>query len=1082
MSTEKPLVDQEARDAIRRNLDVTMMVEAAAGTGKTTSLVQRIVELVRSGTPVREIAAITFTIKAAAHLREAFQEKLEQVLRESVGEDRTRLSAALEELEGAFIGTIHSFCARLLRERPVEAGLDPSFEELDETDGALIGGEFWDGWVQRLFASNAPILRELLDAGVEPKDLRQSFGRLCQYPDVRIVSVPTQRPSVELASAVVQLRQFVESSRPQWPPFNGSDEDDDLTKVLRSVANQLRFLLPDDDVAAVHLLENATRSVEVTLKKWNDGKAAKRLCADYERLQQSVLDPAVTRWREYVHPIAIRAMAPAFGAFRQERRREGRLTFQDLLMEARDLLRDHPQVRRYFQRRFRRLLVDEFQDTDPIQAEIILYLTSDDVDEKSWRRLRPRPGALFIVGDPKQSIYRFRRADITTYEQVAEIIRSAGGEVRTLTTNFRSVPEICNWVNGFFRNVFTEDAAAAGSQARHVDISPHRPSVSRGGVYAQITGSTGKDQKGDDIAAREAEAVSNWIGAAVESRLEVVTEKGPRPARWGDFLLISRITPRLQIYTEALEAKGIPYEVTGGRALRESQEVADLLSFLRAVVDPDNTIAVVAWLRGAYCGVDDQALYDFVQARGRFSFFATRPDGCDGRIASGLELLREAHGWGRTLPPAAALSRILDRLGIVAQAVTGPNGGTRAGNLLKVATMARKMSAEGDSLNDVVERLVRIVEERLPVEEMDIDPAREDVVRVMNLHQAKGLEAPFVFLIDPVELKEHEPDKHIDRAGEEPLGYFPLFTDVEKGDRTERQIFALPPDWDRVAQTEQSFAQREEERLLYVAATRAKDVLSVGIQHRQLQKEIKVLGPWSRFASSLGAGLFSVVAPGSITAELPPVDFAAEFAREESQRTNARREAEQPTYAVSLVTKIAHDSGVQMARVEEGFGRGTSWGRVMHRLLEAILRDEHLDVKFYAESLLKDEEREPAELPDVMRVIESVRSSPVWQRVKRADDRLLEVPFALMVSNRELGREEDGETLLHGVVDLVFREADEWFVVDYKSDVIDGRLDSLVKYYRPQVEHYARFWSSLTGKPTRAGLFFVDAAEMVWVA
>lgn len=154
----------------------------------------------------------------------------------------------------------------------------------------------------------------------------------------------------------------------------------------------------------------------------------------------------------------------------------------------------------------------------------------------------------------------------------------------------------------------------------------------------------------------------------------------------------------------------------------------------------------------------------------------------------------------------------------------------------------------------------------------------------------------------------------------------------------------------------------------------------------------------------------------------------------------------------------------------------------MHRLLEAMLRDEHLDVKSYAESLLKDEEREPAELLEVMRVIESVRSSPVWQRVKRADERLLEVPFALMVPNRELGRGEDGETLLHGVVDLVFREADEWFVVDYKSDVIAGRLDSLVKYYRPQVEHYARFWSKLTGKSTQAALFFVDAAEMVWVA
>lgn len=1080
MCSEQPLVDQSTRDAIRTKLDVTMLVEAAAGTGKTTSLVARMVELVKSGVPVEEIAAITFTIKAAANLREKFQEKLESELRDATGDDRELLRAAVQELDSAFVGTIHSFCARLLRERPVEAGLDPAFKELEEEEAAEGPGRFWDEWVQRLFATNDPILGELFEAGVQPSDLRQTFARLCQYPDVLIPADKQPRPNAELKKAVDQVREFVTNSRPHWPQFSGSDEDDKLAALLRSLDRRLRFLPPDDDIAAVEFLEKALANGHVTQKKWPDKVVAKRLGEDYEVLQDGLLSGAVTAWREYVYPIAIGAMLPALAAFRDLRRREGKLTFQDLLMEARELLRDHPPVRQYFQRRFRKLLVDEFQDTDPIQAEIILFLTSDDLHEKDWRRLHPREGALFIVGDPKQSIYRFRRADITTYNAMQRIILDSGGGVKNLTTNFRSVPQICEWVNGFFRNVFTGDAVTEGRQARHVDVEAFRQTVVDGGVFSSVIRTTGRTGGAANIVAQESEILANWIRAAVDSRLEVASEEGVRPARFGDFLLIARVTTKLADYTRALEQKGIPYEVTGGKAFKDSQELARLLPFLRAVTDPDDSISIVAWLRGEYCGVDDQALYEYSRDGGKFSVFGKRAEGTDARIARALDLLRKAVDWSRALPPGAALARILDRLGIIAAAVTSPNGGTAAGNLLKVLAIARDLSARGSSLKDIVEELTRIVEEKVPREEMDIDPAREDVVRVMNLHQAKGLEAPFVFLIAPVGKTEWDAKFHIDRSGAEPLGYFPLFVKIE-GSRVIKEV-ALPKGWARLAQDEDLFVAAEEERLLYVAATRAKNLLCVGVEQRQTQKKVSFHGPWCRFADSIDKPLPTVKAPGRVPVSIVAADLTTEFDRDQQARVVARDKAAVPTYAVSLVTKVAHASGSEMAKLEEGLGRGTSWGRVMHRLLEALQRDEGIDLACYAENLLKDEEREPAELPVVLKVIDGVRKSPVWDRLKRADERLMEVPFGLMVPNRELGTSDDGETLMHGVVDLVFREGDEWFVVDYKSDTIAGRLESLVRYYRPQVEHYARFWSKLTNRKTSAGLFFVDGAEMVWVS
>ena len=182
------------------------------------------------------------------------------------------------------------------------------------------------------------------------------------------------------------------------------------------------------------------------------------------------------------------------------------------------------------------------------------------------------------------------------------------------------------------------------------------------------------------------------------------------------------------------------------------------------------------------------------------------------------------------------------------------------------------------------------------------------------------------------------------------------------------------------------------------------------------------------------------------------------------------------SYSVLPITKIAHGSHQELVKAEEGLGKGMSWGRVLHRLFEAMLRDESLDIGIYAANLLKDEERDAADLEEVMRVVAAVRGSSLWKRVQTSDERYVEIPFALTATI-----EPHGETLLHGTIDLVFREGPRWYIVDYKSDSTSNRLDALVEYYKPQVDHYARFWSQLTGAPASAGLFFVDGLHEKWV-
>jgi ATP-dependent helicase/nuclease subunit A len=1052
-----PLADEEERDAIRNRLETTMLVEAAAGTGKTTIMVDRMVNLVRSRTAdVGSIAAITFTLKAAAHLREKFQEGLE----------RAELGAAVADLNRGFIGTTHAFCARLLRERPVEAGLDPEFSELDETAAVLRTADYWNSWYEHEVAAGNPLVADASEVGLTMQTLRQPFEMLAANPDVIAVSERVPRPDLRPAcESVLAMAQRVE---PHLPQQQDREQQDDFHKLILGLLRSGRSSDFEDVDDQVRFLDEANyKSRKPTQYRWPDGKLAKSLHSEYVDLVSEQVEPALRQWREHVHGIAVELLRPAVESWAMARRRAGTLTFQDLLMCTRDLLRDHPDVRRSFQRRFSHLLVDEFQDTDPIQAEIVFYLTAGDPSETNWRRAVPRPGSLFIVGDPKQSIYRFRRADIMTYREVARLIEASGGEIRRLSTNFRSLEPVCELANRVFAAEFT----GGERQAEFVGLDPHRRERnSLSGVFRLETQKTARESN-EEIAENEAETIAGWIRNA-EGRLEIDDEIGSRPLRWKDVLIVTWQRPRLTIYTAALERAGIPYEVTGTRAFSQSEEIAALLPLLRAVADPEDAVSVVAYLRGPLCGIDDDALYRFARAGGKFTLTIPLPDEIDGRLREAMERASQAAEEARTLPPAAVVARLIDRLGVVSLAFTADRGGTRAGALLLALAKIREMSARGVSLADAIAEIERFVKESAEIEELDVSPSRDNVVRLMNLHQVKGLEAPVVFLADPNRPFNFPIDLHVDRAGEAPRAFVRFH---KKLGRSKAPI-AQPRNWQAYEEEEKLFKAAEDVRLRYVAATRARNILVVGVQMSAKGAEI---GPWCEIARGIASTLPTLPPkPLSETETVQRRDLIG--AREEIAGRYERAAAQ--SYSVVPVTKIAHSHGT-LVKVEEGLGRGTSWGRVLHRLFEAMLLDERLDIRHYAENLLRDEEREVAEIEDVIAAANALRNSGLWRRVVASEEKYAEVPFAVNVPARSLGLDREGDTLLHGTIDLVFREGEQWHIVDYKSDSTmgEGRLESLVAYYKPQVEHYARFWSELTGAPTVAGLFFVDGCVERWM-
>ncbi len=1074
------LPDAAERRRIETELDRTLLVEAGAGSGKTTSLVARMIALLASGKASPEsLVAVTFTRKAASQLRQKFQEKLEERLRdEADGVVRARLDAAQKGLDLVRVGTIHSFCASLLRERPVEAGIDLGLSDVKLQEAALFQHVAWREWIAACSDEDDPRLAALEETGVRPQDLEEAFLRLAEYPDVEAVVAepPPGKPGLDGVRRKTAI--LLDEAAPLEPeaPFGGKAPD-----ALQEALVRVKRLLGQPDAEAddgfVRVLEEleAEKLLKIKVTQWKGGKAAAQaFLARFEDFREKVLFPALLAWREWVHPRAMAFLLPALERLRTRRRQDGFLTYEDLLLISRDLLRDQPAVRRYFRSRVSHLLVDEFQDTDPLQAEIMLFLTADDDRQRNAWKLRPRPGSLFVVGDPKQSIYRFRRADIETYETFRDIVKASGGDVLPLTSSFRTVDAIAGPVNATFEGILPRKSTRA--QAAFAPLNARGAETEPGCGAFRISSSGDGTMKENRVRQQNAEHVAAFVRHALAGGWKIPGPGGapvtPRPS---DILVLTAQRPALGEYARALETAGVPVEVTGSKAFAITRGLVALQPLLAAVNDPDDQVAVVAFLSGPLCGVDDDALFRHRRDGRRFAFVSDPEPGTDPKLARGLGLLREAHRDSRSLPPAAAIVRIVERLGLAASISAEEGGRTATGNLLKVLAWARRLSADGHSFAEVARRLV---EEAPELEEMSVDAARANAVRLMNIHRAKGLEAPVVVLGEPVDKDEREPDAHVERTGDAPRGWFPILQ--SRGERGVR-VIGLPPDWAEKSRAEMAFLAAEQDRLFYVGATRAMYTLVASVHTKTTQKDgPRLTGLWAPLDPHLAPlPPRPVPVPASGARELPPL--ANQLPGVRTRLAAARERASAPTYDVVTVTALAKIKGPRAPSPAEE-ARGAAWGRVLHQLLEAAMRNPDLPLEPLAGNLLREEEVAPDLLGEVLRVAASVTASDLWARALKSPRRYVEVPFEMVVPSKDLGLADGpASALLKGAMDLVFEEDGVWHIVDWKSDVVGGSLAALVAHYAPQVAHYRRAWEALTKRPAKAGLFFMDTGELVWL-
>jgi len=1058
------LKDQEARDAIEGDLSHNMVVMAGAGAGKTHALTGRMVRMVAGGAiDIEHIAAITFTRKAAGELRGRFYARLREAMSAATADERSHIARALEAFDQCFVGTIHSFCGRLLRERPVEAGLTPDFTEIEERDETVIRRAAWDRFLQTCTEADDPRLRELEELGVEPEDLYLFFTTRCRYNDLPLKETRVDPP--EMTDAFVQACDLIDKALKHIPAEPPKGRDGFMTMVER--ANRFlenREIQKSSD--RVRLLKMLAGKPDIKVTYWGEERpyASDLLKLQVPAFQKNVLEPALREWRQYTYSRVAPFVDEAMGFYDAERHRASVLTFQDLLVKAAGLLRDYPSVRRFFQKRFRHLLIDEFQDTDPIQAEVVFYLAGDDPTEKDWRNLSPRPGSLFIVGDDKQSIYRFRRADIDVFRFVAQRIKASGGRRLSLSTSFRSLDGLCDWVNSSFEvlgnNRVPEYQAAFTPLQKYRGDGPDVTCVRK--VTIEKINRDGRAE----AAAVSAERVADFIASATDTpsgeglgRIQgascPILSASP-----GDFLILTRTRGQLATYASALEARAIPYDIAGGNRLGDNAYVQALTDMLEAAIWPDNPIPFLCYLRGPFVGLGDDQLYAYYASGRRFDRHDPPSEAIDAdtrhRVSEALARLRKATDRMVNKTPAAAIEQILDELGVVPFVVSAPSGSSNAGSLVRVLALVYAWENRGMHIGQIVAELRELVEDRAyNTEEMTLEAGADDVVRLMNIHQAKGLEGRVVFLCDPLDTSAGRfgVDCHVSRAAPTPYLALPVFR--PKGEY-HTECIAEPAGWGEDAEEEERFLRAENLRLLYVAATRARDMLVVC---RYAGSDDK--GPWTPFYP------FLKNVPELQTGKAPPhvrTDTSVSVWEELEKERLARWEhIKKKTHTLTAVTAEIAD---RVFLPSHGSGKGKDYGVLVHSVFEAAVSGRlPKDEKVFVGALLEEgaagaENMAEGWLTDVLAALKTFRASPLWEEINQSDRVFTEIPFGVS------SQEDDTPTLLRGQIDLIYRTDRGWKMIDYKSDAAmnDDAAAALAKKYAPQIEAYARHWSRLTGE------------------
>ncbi len=1088
------MADAEARRRISHELSTSFVVEAAAGTGKTTALVSRIVALVRSGlASPASIVAVTFTDKAALELKRKVRAGLEELMEDAGAspDERGRAQSGLEELETASFSTFHSFCGDLLRERPVEAGVDPQFRVVHERGASY--EEAFQRWFRAQRAQLSPGVRRFLRRTLTSRNNETRAKVLADaawtVAERRDYDGPWERAPWDRGAAAAEVLECLRAAA----ALRGRRKNRDaLERDLDSYAALVEAFErePEDlDGWEARLVDAAPRPLRAASgPSRGKARAAAGETPFAQHAHGDVL-AAHARAAELLAAFAVAANADLavelktdldgfVAEYEAVKARAGELDLTDLLIKTRSMLisPDNAELRARLAARVTHLFVDEFQDTDPTQVDIVLMLVSSDPGESRPSKVKPAPGRLFLVGDPKQSIYRFRRADLDLYHATVERLLAAGAERLELTTSFRSLPELQTVVNATFARRFT-----GGHQARYVPLTPWRPS-GRGGDGARdaVPPVIVLAVSERDAAPEHAEAVAQLLDELLVDRRTVNVDGLETPLEPHHVCLLFRRINNPDVtrpYLDALAARGIPSSLYASRALKGRPEVAAVLNALAAVEWPDDEYSVYATLRGPLVALEDGLLLAYRDTRGHFDPLRAAPLSAEATgplddVDDALRLLASLHRDRNRRPFAETVTRLYEALRVHAGLAVLGDGPAALAFAMRVVELARSYEAEGTLSFRAFVAALR--EEAQSSKGSEAAVHDEEGVRLISVHKAKGLEFPVVVLCDP----DYTPGSY--RA--------PAWVDGQTRTWVDTLCGLEPREVRAHREASMAREREEEDRLLYVAATRARDALVIpaGLGStisgwlRPLEESLRApersdgsegMPPavWRAAPQRASGGVTSLRFHAALK-EGPGAEAGrAEWAAFNAERYDLTERATRRERVVFTVTQLAEEPELVSGLVRAdravtidalGFqsaSRGRRFGSLVHTLLSA-LDPQANDLTRHLAQLSRYYGRQlgatTLEESDAAAAAAAFLGHP-WVREAFQSGAEREVPVVMALP----------EGLVEGVVDLVYRDASGLVVVDYKTDTALSE-DARAAYGR-QVALYAQAIERAHGDGTR---------------
>lgn len=1101
------------QEAAIRTREVSVALAAGAGCGKTFVLTQRYLEELqpeRSEADLSSLVAITFTERAAREMRARIRSTCRERLRHCAPEHVEHWQKLVRQVDAARISTIHAFCAGLLRANAAEAGLDPQFAVLDEATVGPLKHDVAKRTVREgLEERDESTIRLVREFGLEatiglcerlvglrfqmnfadwerksPQDLVELWWQTRER-----VFLPAVVQTFREGDASLRLQQLLRTQAPEggamlerWGKlaegFLRLEASSEPLKVLNEMREEAKA------TGGANAFEpEIYEEVKTVFKEFREGVDKVLKLAEYNETDLQ-LAGEMSRAALFVAHRAIQN-------YSREKQRSGVLDFDDLLIVTRDLLRDHPEVRKKTAAGIRFLMVDEFQDTDPTQAEIVRSLLGTGLAR----------GKLFLVGDAQQSIYRFRRADPRVFATLRQEIPE-GGRL-PLSCNFRSQPAILDFVNALFAPLKGE-AFQPLDAFDPVQYSPE-PSI-------EFLFSTNPD---DESAEGRRKEEGIWMARRIRELLHDATPrireqgaKGSKPTlrrvELRDIVILFRAMTDVRCYEAALRDEGLDYYLVGGRAFYAQQEVYDVANLCRFLHNPADGVSLLGILRSPFFNLSDDVI---------FAVWRRNPEILEGLLASPPRELSENQQWdvrraGRILRQLLSerdrlglhdlLRKALDLTGYDAALLSEFLGERKLANLQKLLEMAREFDQIGTyGLPEFVERLQSAVVDELKEEMAATHAEGSNVIRLMSIHQSKGLEFPVVILAD---MDRQEPAARIDVTFDPELGMM-LRLGERRGHKREHLALKMH------TFLESREGQAEVLRLLYVAVTRAADhlILSAGLKGSGKLQSTWMKALEERFDLQSGSPRIDPVSGASVIPpafhEKVPAVLVHEKAPQEIARTQEKvralplREFEETASTTAPESWPLPDLTVQSRfrsrklsvseledlwlgehpsplpekslaeiRAEEENLSAEDLGTLVHGVLERLdfshpeaMASALQILRSSSRILLSDEQQRSA-----ARLLERLINSPVRQELAGAKQSYRELEF-------QLPWRIPGDSLpwmITGTIDNLAEEAGgAWTILDYKT----GRLAVddeawLRQHYRLQMGIYAAAVERILGK------------------